>query len=41
MVCCHVEMSTSIVIPTNVYVIPCAICPLYDVPVFDNKVSLS
>ena len=34
-------MCTSIVIPTNVYVIPCAICPLYDVPVFDNKVSLS
>ena len=40
-VCCHKEMCTSIVIPTNVYVIPCAICPLYDVPVFDNKVSLS
>ena len=34
-------MCTSIVIPTNVYVIPYAICPLYDVPVFDSKVSLS
>ena len=41
MVSCHVEMCTSIVIPTNVYVIPCAICPLYVVPVLDNKVCLS
>ena len=41
MVSCHVEMCTFIVTRTTVYVIPCAICPLYDLPVFDNKVSLS
>ena len=40
-VSCHVEMCTSIVIPTNMYVILCAICPRFDVPVFDNRISLS